>query len=708
MVHDGRYSTPTAATLSTLANLNRQGRPNLLFAGLAITPEAAQLGYLLSRLHDPGANHFLLLKNSPEEAISAAVRVARHSGNALARKGNSVLIVGAPQALKTYFNPLDEPIDTALVPGIRFEPSPHMAAELMSSGTFSAILSVLREDADSISIRTLNEIARARGMLSGVYDTRPLAAAPGNTCLGAATTAADMYIYGENLVDGQVPFGCLLMTPHAYRVWDNPLDGMSQGSTFSASTGVLTIAIDTLRRRELVCHQDEAVLLRIGADRNVRNEYFGRYVNPHAVTLLESFGLDFEFRHAAGMTMELSDGRSLCDCTGGMGSNLRGHNPPDNVGDVFTSHDESVDYSAQLTEILYRLSGFSEMFSAVSGTTAVENALALARLARPSRPKIVSFTGNFSGRSLAPISVSRYGPPLPSSIPDAFAPYCPGVIFVDPFSTDAEYQLTHALSDPAVGLVWCELIQGSSCLPIPQHLLKIIEDLKPTGGYLVGVDEILTGAWRADEEFLYHARHLPSADLVAISKPLSDMTIPMAAALSTRQVVDDARRTDSAAVDQLQAQYRNNLGAHIAAHALTKVDTPGAHAERRKAREILTEGLEQLVKQSSLYEGVTGRGAQLRLVPSRKYFPFKAGSFVAEMTESSFENLVLQQCGVILSRGRFLFPIFPQAHDLEEAMRRMQRLTDVGPITVYRGAVVNVVKLFAHMGLQRLRNRSRR
>lgn len=703
MVHNGRYSTPTAATLNTLADLNRDGRPNLLFAGLAITPEAAQLGYLLSRLHDPSTNHFLLLKNSPEEAISAAVRIARHSGNINAKNGNSVLIVGAPPALKTYFNPLDEPIDTALVPGIRFEPSVRTAAELLSSEAFSAVLSVLGEGADNMSLRTLNEVARARGLLSGVYDTRPLAATLSDTGFGAAATAADMYIYGEHLVDDQVPFGCLLMTPHAYRVWDNPLDGMSQGSTFSSSTGVLTIAIDTLRRRELLRHQDEAVLRQIGADRKVRNEYFGRYVNPHAVTLLESFGLDFEFRHAAGMTMELSDGRSLCDCTGGMGSNLRGHNPPDNVRDVFTDHDESVDYSTQLADTLHRLSGFPEMFTAVSGTTAVENALALARLARPLRPKIVSFTGNFSGRSLAPISVSRYGPPLPSSIPDAFAPYCPGVVFVDPFSTDAAKQLTHALSDPSVGLVWCELIQGSSCLPIPQHLLKIIEDLKPAGGYLIGVDEILTGAWRAGEEFLYHARNLPSADLVAISKPLSDMTIPMAAALTTRQVVDAARHTDSAAVDQLQTQYRNNLGAHIATHALAKVDTPGAHAERRKAREILAEGLEQLVKKSSLYEGVTGGGAQLRLIPSRKYFPFKSGSFAAEMTESSFENLVLQRCGVILSRGRFLFPIFPQAHDLEETMRRMQRLADVSPITVYRGTAVNVVKLFVHMGLQRLR-----
>lgn len=708
MVHNGRYSTPTAATLSTLADLNRQGRPNLLFAGLAITPEAAQLGYLLSLLHEPSPNHFLLLKNSPEEAISGAVRLARHSGNIKNGQGNSVLIVGATKALMTYFNPLNESMDTALVPGLRFEVSPRTAEDLLSSGTFSAVLSVLGDDVDSMSACALNEAARSLGLLSGVYDPRPLPATAGDSRLAAADTGADMYVYGENLVDGQVPFGCLLMTPHAYRVWDNPLDGMSQGSTFSASTGVLTIAINTLRGRGLVRTQDEEVLFRIGADRTVRNEYFGRYVNPHAVTLLESFGLDFEFRHAVGMTMELSDGRSLYDCTGGMGSNLRGHNPPDIVGDVFASHEESADYSGQLAELLHKLSGFPEMFSAVSGTTAVESALALARLARPSRPKIVSFTGNFSGRSLAPISVSRYGPPLPSSIPDAFAPYCPGVVFVNPFSADAAHQLTYALSDPAVGLVWCELIQGSSCLPIPQNLLKIIEDLKPADGYLIGVDEILTGAWRADEEFLYHAHHLPSADLVSISKPLSDMTIPMAAALATREVVNDARRTDSAAVDQLQAQYRNNLGAHIALHALGKVDTPGAHAERRKAREILADGLEQLVKQSSLYEGVTGSGAQLRLVPSRRYFPFKPGSFAAEMTESSFENLVLQQCGVILSRGRFLFPIFPQAHDLEEAMRRMQRLTDIGPITVYRGTVVNVVKLFAHMGLQRLRNRSRR
>lgn len=697
-----RFEPATSATLRILAELNRDLRPNLLFAGLAITAESAQFGYLLSALHGESTKFLSLLTNSCEEAISAVIRLGRHSANAARRDAAAILVLDPSGRLRNYFNPAADSSCHDLVPDVSFVDDTELAAVALDEGHWSALIVDLVGDLGAAS--SLVERARARGVLSAVCDSRPIAPSDDAGLLPAAGMHADMYIYGENLVGGQLPFGVLLMSPAAYSVWDNPLDAMSQGSTFAASTAALTIAIAELRSKSYVNDHHSDTLHLISTSRRARNTYYANNVNPHAVVLLESFGLDFEFRSASGMIMQLSDGRSLCDCTAGMGSNLRGHNPADLADAVLARHDPQADYAAELAGFLAELSGFDEVLFAVSGTTAVENALIIARLARTGRRTIVTFTGNFSGRSAAPLSLSRTGPPLSSSIPDAYQPYYPHLVYVDPFADDAEDRLRAVLADPDVGLVWLELIQGSSCRLIPDSLLRVIAGAKEQSNFLVGVDEILTGVWRAGEGFLYHPGHLDVVDLVAISKPMSDMTVPVAAALATSRVVADAAAHDAAAVEAVRTRYPNQLSAHIALHALRSVNNPRSHRDRLQCREILRAGLDRLVADSKLYEGVSGAGAMLRLVPNRKYFPFPPGHLINEMTESSFESTVLDRCQVILSRGRFLFPVFTDPVHIDETANRLQRLADVTPAAVYRRATINVVQLFSHMFRLRVRS----
>jgi acetylornithine/succinyldiaminopimelate/putrescine aminotransferase len=321
--------------------------------------------------------------------------------------------------------------------------------------------------------------------------------------------------------------------------------------------------------------------------------------------------------------------------------------------------------------------------------------LALARLARPGRPKIVTFSGNFSGKTIPSLNVSRYGPQRSAILTGAFEPYSADVVFVDPLSPTAADDLRRVLDDPQVGLFWCELIQGTACVAIPDGLLQVVRDAKHRSDFLVGIDEVLTGVWRSADTFLFQQAVLPDVvDITALAKPLSDMTIPVAATLATAQVLDAARQTDPTVVVELENRYKNNLGAHIAWHALHTVNTPESQAQRRAEREILLRGLTELAASSPLVRSVEGFGAHVRLDVD-SIFPFRENTLLAEMVGQSLEDLILRRCGVILGRCRFFPPLFPPQGSMSEVVERLRHGFD--GLTVTR-VYLNLVRNFASLG----------
>lgn len=694
-----RYRPATRNTIDTLIELNRSKRPNILIAGLAITVESAQTGYLVNELlsagNAPGTDHVTYYANSLEEALSGAIRLVRHTSKVHRERDPEswILVLDRGDRLRRYFDPLDEGGDGALTRHVSFVSSPTDALRALAQRRWSGLV-VLDPDHDSAELLAA---AKQGNIIRVVAESRELAGADQS----GGRPEADVFVFGENLTDFQAPFGCFSMTREAYRVWNNPLDAMAQTSTFAASATALTLVADTLRRKGYVGDEQERVLAEIRTFKDVRNDYFRRYSNPSAADLLEAFGLDFDFAGADGEQIVLRGGTTLLDCALGNGANLRGHNPSD-VADELSGHDEQLDYSARLAQLLCTLSGFDEVFPAVSGATSVENALCLARMARPDKPRIVTFRGNFSGKTIPSLNVSRYGPQRSASIDGAFKPYYPDVVFVDPFGPNAAAELSEALEHPDVGLVWCELIQGMSCVAIPTELLRIVTDARERLGFLVGVDEVLTGVWRSADTFLLQQTWLPDAvDIVTIAKPLSDMMFPMAAALATSAVTAAARVNYAEALADLQSRYRNNLGAHVAWHALSAVDTPESHAQRRAERAVLADGLRALAASSPLYQSVEGYGAHLRLILDSRYFPFKENTLMGELLGQAMEDLILRRCRVILGRGRFFPPLFPPAGSMAEAIGRLEQgFEGVTPATVY-GTLARCVAGLAGFMLKR-------
>jgi acetylornithine/succinyldiaminopimelate/putrescine aminotransferase len=692
-----RYLPATAATIETIASLNRTHRPNMTFSGLTVTEECGQVGYLLDSMHPDRRDHVTYFVNSFEEAISGAVRLVRHTSKV--KKGADaqswILIVDHEGRIAGYFDPLAEGATQALARNLVFTDTIEQAMTALSERSWSAVFVVADcgESSDD-----LFAAAEQRGMMRVLCDSRDLPERS-EWCV----PQADVYVYGEALAARQLPFGCFVMTQDAYAVWDNPIDAMAQISTFAASATALRLVVATLEERGYVSPAQHQVLSDVDQDKHLRNECYRRFVNPSSGKLQEGFGIDYEVGTTCGMTLQLRDGSTYIDCASGSGTNLRGHNPPQ-LGQTLSQHDPDVDYFASLADFLVERTPYEAVLPAVSGATSVENALLLARLASPERPKIVTLRGNFSGKTIVSLNVSRYGPQRSTSIIGAYEPYYPDVTFVDPFASDAVERLTEALGDPQVGLFWAELIQGTTCVPIPAELLTVITTQRRLHGFLVGVDEVLTGVWRSADRLLYHTALLDHVDLTALAKPLSDMTIPIAVTLARKEVIEAASESNPDAVRHLEQRYRNNLSAQIAWQALASVDTPESQRVRREELARLRSGVQRAVERSTAFGPVQGSGAHIRLTLNRRYFPFREGSPIGELIDQMAGEVIMRRAGVLLSRGRFFAPIFPAAGEAAQVTSRLEAgLPRVTAPAIYATLLSKVARLTAYFIRQRLR-----
>jgi acetylornithine/succinyldiaminopimelate/putrescine aminotransferase len=248
-----------------------------------------------------------------------------------------------------------------------------------------------------------------------------------------------------------------------------------------------------------------------------------------------------------------------------------------------------------------------------------------------------------------------------------------------------------------VGLVWFEMVQGYAAKPIPDELLQIINSLKRSHGFLVGVDEVFTGVWRAGR-FLCHEGRVDS-DVTVLSKPLSDITVPMAAVLARESVYRRACKRGPEWVRFMEGYFRNQLGAHVASHALAKVTAEG-HMRARQAKD---EPFVTFAKVSSAFGPVLGRGYVSRLSLNPRYFPFTARSTIRQLLELGLSSLIREKAGVLLLNLRFFQPIFGDRNDLQEAIRRVERVVqEIKPWTVYAYTVALLLLSGSRRSLARL------
>ena len=166
----------------------------------------------------------------------------------------------------------------------------------------------------------------------------------------------------------------------------------------------------------------------------------------------------------------------------------------------------------ELAKKLRKVSGMDKFFFCNSGTEAVEAAIKLVRKVT-GRKKLVSFTGNFHGRTMGALSLT-----WKEKFRKPFEPLIGEVVFAE-FNNIED--LKRKVSED-VAAVFVEAIQGESGVyPAKEEFIQEIFELKEKYDFLVVFDEVQTGFGRTGEWFakdLYNVE----PDIIAMAKGIAN------------------------------------------------------------------------------------------------------------------------------------------------------------------------------------------
>ncbi|MGQ0776091.1 MAG: aminotransferase class III-fold pyridoxal phosphate-dependent enzyme [Pseudonocardiales bacterium] len=688
------FRPATARTLELIAEHNQEQRCNFLMASNYVNAAAAKLGYVLNELVDVGqaGPRVSYLLSSGLEALSAAIKLARHSAVRAGRdEGGWVLLVDELGRYHEFLDPVRLGSAEALIPHVVSVSSVEDALHTFGGGHWVAVI-IVREEHTDLQNQKFTELANAcqlGGGQVGLCCTELELTTPE---LFESPLGADVMIFGEGLADRQVPFGALTMSPAAHQVWRNNVDCFAHTSTFGGNVLCSSLVLDALDKHGYITDRQHEVLRTIDTDPTTMIDYWGRHINPNIAGLAKVFNLNIDVKRAAGGRITNAEGWDVIDCAGGFGSNLRGHNPPDLVPEVLQQHDPGHDYFADLEQKLTGLTGLEHAFPAVSGALANHMAVTLAALATPRRGTVVTFKGNYGGKTLFSLNLSKHGPQKTASDKDAFRPYYAKLAYLDPFAPDAVEQLTTLLRGGDVALVWFELVQGAVCRRLPDDLVQTIDRNRAEYGYLVGVDEVLTGGWRSGEHYLAHQNVMGRADIVTLGKTLSDMTMPAGAVVVSEAVYTRAKAAAPDHVARLRTEFCNNLGAHVSLHALESADDPDARARQQDAYTELAALCKATFRTSKVFGDVVGSSAHLRLTMNKRYFPFPHGSKLGTLLALALSDLVYRRCHIYLPLLAIRHRVAADPADLTElAVRLAAGTRGITPLMVYRYAFGSVL-----------------
>lgn len=645
---NGMFKAASERTVELASNLNAKKKNTFFIPTGFISPEAGQVGYILNELFNLGrqeparVNYKTFFVNSRFEALQGAIKISRAKRwhRQLENKGE-ILVFDPLGELKMLFDPVDQGKDKALVPGVSFFSGLDEVAKFISKTDNTPTALIIREQG-ALSLETVNNlfaICRSRGVITILDESATdFKSFPG--LIHRIASVPQVIVTGEALTDYEIPFGAFSMSDAMYLPWSKTQTCLDHISTCGGNRLALTRVRDHLISNFPAAEVKHSVVSRcehIEARDEERLRAFASFANPALLRMYTLAGININPLTANGLRMTLNEkrrGHEIFDCTSAGGLALRGHTAEDLIPDVFALHKGNRNYWEKLCQKLTRLTGYPHHFPAVSGSTAVEIGLTIALLAQKNRTRIIVFNGNYAGTTL----ISLIG----THAENLRRPYSPlyfDVLYIDPLHPQAEARLVRELTSRQVALIWFEFFQGRMMRHIPPNLLALIDKYKETGGYLVGVDEVLTGLYRTGP-FLSHEGRIATPDVVTLFKGLTDATFPCGVTLVSSTVYRRALSHNPAVVRYLEKLYINQLGSHIAWHTLEKVAGPDLAKHVGGVSRILKSGLEDIASRSPFIKNIEGEGL---------LFQIRYG----------YESRILRCLGKVgIQMGRSLFPLF--------------------------------------------------
>lgn len=666
--------------INIIKNKNEKGGITFLLPTKYISEEAAQLGMFFNnyfnRCHKKKETYRTFFANSHLEALNGAIKIIREKHLLRNKHSNGIIFIFDPSnSMKMFFNPLEKEDTKALVPGLRFSSNWDEVISIFDSQDNEIIGFICGYDGQ-INLEKIDDIfnkCQSRHIYTGLdqgclkewYQSYPKF---------IFSNPPDIFLFGENLTNYELPFGSFSMTSSMYAPWNTISTCLTHSSCFSGNTLTLSLILAYFNQYKLIEKNGEMKI-----SRKQKFDNYASYINPKISLIFKVTGLSPEVKYAKKSRLMINNGKTeeeILDCIAGSGCCLRGHNPDDIIPNVLMVHDYSHDYWKDLTNLLAKQTGLPHLFSATSGSSAVDFSIILCLLTHPLKTRIITFKDNYSGKSLIALNLTRF---KQYRLP--FLPLYFDILEMNPFETGAKETLTKELLSGNIALVWFEIMQGQGLDCIPKEILDVIQLNKEAGDYLIGIDEILTGMYRTGN-FLCSEDKVTNPDIITLAKGTSDMTFPMACVLVSDKIYQKACGTNPSLVKDLETKYINQLGSHIFLNALNSAISQSLDKHVKKMGKALKEYLEPLIKKSKFLKEIKGEGLILYLKVNKKIFPFNI--FEEELIEFLLSPYYLRKGKILLLNSRLMPSLTINAEEIKEISQKIIKVWDeINSVTLF-------------------------
>jgi acetylornithine/succinyldiaminopimelate/putrescine aminotransferase len=506
------------------------------FFRLYLNPYVVQTCYCLSRyVQAAWPSHSAeegpcqsFLANSLAEAVSGAVKLARFNAH-LQQRPSAGLLLDADGRLGHFaILPLADGSRIELVPGLTVVQSAAELADVCASGaSFGFIVLAASPSLEQGGYREpLEQLVRRQSPWVITCVDRPALHALSQGPAGVVKELVpDVVVFDESFVDRELPFAAFTARKACFEPWNRPGLSTFHSTTFQPNTVSTLHFMRCLQQADPDFHAaHRPVLERILRDPAYCASLLAGLYSPFLAKTIRTLGFDTLQARARGHYVRIG-AHELFDGVAGVACSIRGHNPPTYLAEIRDGPPDS-ELVPALSARLKALTGLECMLPAVSGASAVENALRIGLAAGHPRKYVLAFKGGFGGKTLlALVGTAR------SSYKENIDPLYEHVLYLDPFAPTVIEDLERTLREYPVAIVQLELIQAvGGVRPLPMSLLHYLQENRERWGYLLFVDEVQTGMYRTGPFHLSEKVGL-SPDLLTLGKGTSDMMIPFSLTL---------------------------------------------------------------------------------------------------------------------------------------------------------------------------------
>jgi acetylornithine/succinyldiaminopimelate/putrescine aminotransferase len=587
-------TTETAAPSrlsDTLGRMLRERRPNLF--RLYLNPFVTQACFCLdryvrstwtARADAPDDPYPSFLANSFDEALGGAIKLARYC---LTRAGKSTdgLVLDFEDRVGSFTEiELSDGGRIELIPGLKVVKNARDLADVGQKFGLVVLASGLTDE----SFECVERLVRRDEALLVMRVTRQsLAELRRGDSPALARLRPDMVVFDESFVNREVPFGAFSARGVLYDHWKGAGRANFHSTTYQPNTVSSLHFMNCLAQADPEFFASVAAdLQRIEADFDYRKALFGRLYSTSLRKAIRQTGCDTPDIRAEG-DFVIVNGQPIFDGVSGVACSVRGHNPPDYLHEIESSA-WTDDPAAELAGRLGELTGLPHLLPAVSGATAVENALKLALAAQYPRRDVIALRSGFGGKTLLSLAGTWR-----SFYKENIGPLYGDVSYVDPFAENAIAQFEAAMSANPAAVVQVELVQGvGGVRAVPENVLRHLAESRERHGHLLLVDEVQTGMYRTGP-FARSVWMRLEPDLLTIGKGTSDMMFPFALTLYSEAVAAQVNRAAPGLADELGHRYGYEQGYRTVLNVLKQAEQLNLEQRVRESAELVAADLRE-------------------------------------------------------------------------------------------------------------------